>query len=138
LENLSVDLPDLSTIVRARREALGLSQSRLARLSGVSRKTLVGLEAGAPSDLGFNRVVQVLAVLAVLGLDLDPPSQAACSRKRCLWMAAKNAATHHKDLGFLAAFQLAQHGVDQAFIKQGLQSGGGFHPLIVRCGPGRA
>ena len=33
-------------------------------------QTLVGLEAGALSDLEFNRVAQVLAVL---GLDLDPP-----------------------------------------------------------------
>ena len=69
-----MDLSNLGTIIRERREALGLTQSRLAQLSGLSRQTLVGLEAGALSDLGFNRVAQVLAVL---GLDLDPPSQAA-------------------------------------------------------------
>jgi virulence-associated protein VagC len=69
----AVDLSNLDTIIRERREALGLTQSRLARLSGLSRQTLVGLEVGALSDLGFNRVAQVLAVL---GLDLDPPSQA--------------------------------------------------------------
>ena len=33
----------------------------------------------------------IFEVLAVLGLDLDPPSQAARARKRGLWMAAKNA-----------------------------------------------
>ena len=65
----AVDLSNLGTIIRERREALGLTQSRLAQLSGLSRQTLVGLEAGALSDLGFNRVAQVLAVL---GLDLDP------------------------------------------------------------------
>jgi transcriptional regulator with XRE-family HTH domain len=79
----AVDLSNLGTIIRERREALGLTQSRLAQLSGLSRQTLVGLEAGALSDLGFNRVAQVLAVL---GLDLDPPSQAARARKR--WSAA--------------------------------------------------
>jgi transcriptional regulator with XRE-family HTH domain len=84
----SVDLSNLGTIIRERREALGLTQSRLAQLSGLSRQTLIGLEAGALSDLGCNRVAQVLAVL---GLDLDPPSQAARARKRGLWMAAKNA-----------------------------------------------
>jgi transcriptional regulator with XRE-family HTH domain len=84
----AVDLSNLGTIIRERREALGLTQSRLAQLSGLSRQTLVGLEAGALSDLGFNRVAQVLAVL---GLGLDPPSQAARARKRGLWMAAKNA-----------------------------------------------
>jgi transcriptional regulator with XRE-family HTH domain len=88
----AVDLSNLGTIIRERREALGLTQSRLARLSGLSRQTLVGLEAGALSDLGFNRVAQVLAVL---GLDLDPPSSAARSRKRGLWMAAKNASVSY-------------------------------------------
>ncbi|MEN9543233.1 MAG: hypothetical protein RLZZ598_66, partial [Pseudomonadota bacterium] len=87
-----MDAHNLGTIICARREALGLSLSRLARFSGLSRKTLVGLEAGAPCDLGSNRVAQVLAVL---GLDLDPPSQAARARKRGLWMAAKNASVSY-------------------------------------------
>ena len=47
-----MDLNSLGTIIRERREALGLTQSRLAQLSGLSRQTLVGLEAGALSDLG--------------------------------------------------------------------------------------
>ena len=84
----AVHLSNLGTLIRERREALGLTQSRLARLSGLSRQTLVGLEAGALSDLGFNRVAHLLSVL---GLGLEPPSQAARSRKRGLWMAAKNA-----------------------------------------------
>ncbi len=54
----------------------------------LSRQTLVGLEAGTLSDLGFKRVAQVLAVL---GLGLDPPSQATRARQRSLWMAAKSA-----------------------------------------------
>lgn len=87
-----VDLSSLGSLIRERRDALGLTQARLAQMSGLSRHTLVGLEAGALSDLGFNRVAQVLAVL---GLDLDPPSQAARSRKRGLWMAAKNASVSY-------------------------------------------
>ena len=87
-----MDLANLGTIIRERRAALGLTQARLAQLSGVSRQTLVGLEAGALRDLGFNRVAQVLALL---GLDLDPPSAAARSRKRGLWMAAKNASVSY-------------------------------------------
>jgi transcriptional regulator with XRE-family HTH domain len=87
-----LDLSSLGLTIRQRREALGLTQSRLAQLCGLSRQTLVGLEAGALSDLGFNRVAQVLAVL---GLDLDPPSQAARARKRGLWMAAKNASVSY-------------------------------------------
>ena len=88
----TVDLSDLGAIIRERREALGLTQSRLAQLSGLSRQTLVGLEARELSDLGFNRVARVLAVL---GLDLDPPSPTARSRKRGLWMAAKNASVSY-------------------------------------------
>ena len=41
----AVDLSNLGTIIRERREALGLTQSRLAQLSGLSRQTLVGLVA---------------------------------------------------------------------------------------------
>jgi transcriptional regulator with XRE-family HTH domain len=44
----------VGNLIRKRREALGLSQSRLARLSGLSREKLVGLKAGALSDPGFN------------------------------------------------------------------------------------
>ncbi|WP_326539866.1 helix-turn-helix transcriptional regulator [Pseudorhodoferax sp.] len=89
-----MDLSTLGTVVRERRETLGLTQTRLAQLSGLSRQTLVGLEAGVLSDLGFNRVAQLLSVL---GLDFGPPSQAARSRKRGLWMAAKNASVSHVD-----------------------------------------
>lgn len=87
-----MDLSRLGQIVRDRREALGLTQSRLAQLSGLSRQTLVGLEAGNLSDLGFNRVAKLLSVL---GLALDPPSQAARVRKRGLWMAAKTASVSY-------------------------------------------
>lgn len=87
-----MNVSNLVSIIRARREALGLSQSRLARFSGLSRRTLVGLQAGALSDLGCNRVAQVLALL---GLDLDPPGQTARARKRGLWMAATNASVSH-------------------------------------------
>jgi len=82
----------LNILIRERRDALGLLQSRLARLSSISRQTLAGLEAGALSDLGFNRVSQLLSVLA---LDLDPPSQSARSRERGLWMAAKSASVSY-------------------------------------------
>jgi transcriptional regulator with XRE-family HTH domain len=87
-----VDLAHLGTVIRKRREALGLTQSRLAQLGGLSRQTLVGLEAGTLGELGFNRVTRLLSVL---GLDLDPPSPAARARKRGLWMAAKNASVSY-------------------------------------------
>ncbi len=78
----------MGAIVRERRETLGLTQSRLAQLSDLSRQTVVGLEAGTLTDLGFNRLAHLLSVL---GLDFDAPSHAARLRKRGLWMAAKSA-----------------------------------------------
>lgn len=87
-----MDLHNLATVVRERREALGLTQTRLAQLTGLSRQTLVGLEAGTLKDLGFNRVAQVMAVL---GLRLDLPSPPHRSGARGLWMAAKNASVSH-------------------------------------------
>ena len=85
-------LNSIGAAIRERRESLGLTQARLAQMSGLSRQSLVGLEAGSLSDLGFNRVAQVLAVL---GLDVQPPSTAARERKRGLWMAAKTASVSH-------------------------------------------
>jgi transcriptional regulator with XRE-family HTH domain len=39
----AVHLSDLGAVIRERREAPGLTQARLAQLSGLSRQTLVGL-----------------------------------------------------------------------------------------------
>ncbi len=81
-----MDLADLVSLIRERREALGSSQSELARFSGLSRRMLASLETGVPSDVGVSRVPSLLSVLG-LDLHLDPPSQAVRTRKRGLWMA---------------------------------------------------
>ncbi|SFO82640.1 Helix-turn-helix [Variovorax sp. PDC80] len=92
-----MNLIDIGHAVRARRTELGLSQSQLAHLSGLSRQTLVGLENGALSDLGVNRVGQVMAVL---GLDSPAPDTLARRKKRGLWMAAKTASVSYaRELG---------------------------------------
>ena len=81
-----MDLNSVGSVIRKRREALGLTQAWLAQMSGLSRQTLVGLETGSLSDLGFNRVAQVMMIL---GLDVTPPTKLAREKKRGLWMAAK-------------------------------------------------
>lgn len=88
-----MDLKTLGAAIRDRREALGLTQARLAQLSGLSRQTLVGLEAGTLHDLGFNRVGQVMAIL---GLDLSTAGTGARERKRGLWMAAKTVSVSYR------------------------------------------
>lgn len=88
----AMDLKSLGHLIRERRVALGLTQSRLAQLSELSRPTLIGLEAGTLSDLGFNRLGRVMAVL---GLDFVAPSPGARQKKRGLWMAAKTASVSY-------------------------------------------
>jgi len=87
-----MNLLDIGHQVRERREALGLTQAQLAHLSELSRQTVVGLEGGTLSDLGFQRVAQVMAVL---GLDFPMPTTTARSSKRGLWMAAKTASVSY-------------------------------------------
>jgi y4mF family transcriptional regulator len=53
--------------VRARRRALQLNQSEIAALSGVGLAFLYDLERGKPTL----RIDKVLAVLEVLGLELE-------------------------------------------------------------------
>ena len=73
-----MNLADIGLLIQARREALGLSQVRLARLSGLSRATINQLENGSLVDLGTHRL---LGLLQLLGMDLTaqtrkPSSQA--------------------------------------------------------------
>lgn len=83
-----MNLTDIGAAVRIRREELGLSQTQLAHLSGLSRQTLVGLENGSLNDLGVNRTGQVLSIL---GLDAPTLTTERRRLKRGLRMAARNA-----------------------------------------------
>lgn len=99
-----MNLIDIGHAVRTRRVELGLSQLQLAHLSGLSRQTLVGLEKGSLTDLGVNRVAQVMSVL---GLNSSAPDTLARRKKRGLWMAAKTASVSYaRELG-VEALELA-------------------------------
>ncbi|MNV65361.1 hypothetical protein D3C71_1580530 [compost metagenome] len=71
-------------------------------------------------DLAVFGVVHRLAKAAVVGLFVDLGAERVV------------ATAHHKNHGFLAAHELANHGVDQAFLDEGLQAGGCFHGCILR------
>jgi transcriptional regulator with XRE-family HTH domain len=79
--------------VHVRREAVGLSQTRLAKLADLSRQTVQRLEAGTITDLSFQRLTRLLSIL---GLNLDTPSLAARQRKKGLWMAAKTSSVSYR------------------------------------------
>ncbi|KAA0178845.1 helix-turn-helix transcriptional regulator [Cupriavidus gilardii] len=88
-----MDITYVGQVVRDRREAIGLTQEKLARLADLSRETVQRLEAGTIKDLSFQRVTRLLAVL---GLDFDSLSLARRQRKHGLWMAAKSASVSYK------------------------------------------
>jgi len=81
------------TTVRHRRENVGLTQGRLAKLADLSRQTIHKLENGTIKDLSFKRV---MAILSILGLDFEEPTLGAREKKRGLWMAAKNASVSYR------------------------------------------
>lgn len=61
-------LAELSRAVRSRRSDMGLTQSRLALLSGLSRATINQIENGSIKDLSLNRTARLLDAL---GLSID-------------------------------------------------------------------
>jgi transcriptional regulator with XRE-family HTH domain len=68
-----MNLADIGQLVQARREGLGLSQARLARLGGLSRATVNQLENGNLVDLG---AAKLMALLNLLGMDLAAQTRA--------------------------------------------------------------
>ena len=76
-----------------RRQHVGLTQQRLAKLADLSRQTVQQLEAGTIKDLSFQRLA---ALLGVLGLSFDQPNLEARKRKRGLWMAAKTSSVSYR------------------------------------------
>ena len=67
-----MNLIEIGQHIRQRRDELGLSQDRLAKLGGLSRVTINQLETGALVDLG---VAKLLMLLNLLGLTLDTHAQ---------------------------------------------------------------
>jgi transcriptional regulator with XRE-family HTH domain len=63
-----MNLADIGHLVHTRRTALGLSQARLAALSGLSRVTINQLENGALVDLG---IAKLISLLDLVGINLD-------------------------------------------------------------------
>ena len=63
-----LDLQHLGERIARQRKALGLTQTQLAVRSRTSRATITALETCAQRELGFNKL---MAILAVLNLDLQ-------------------------------------------------------------------
>jgi len=87
-------LSQLGSSIKARRSELGLSQAQLARMSGLTRQTISGLENGTINDLGFNRVCQVLNVL---GLIPEVAPSGLRRNRQALEMAAGTASVSYRE-----------------------------------------
>ncbi|MDP2015619.1 helix-turn-helix domain-containing protein [Hydrogenophaga sp.] len=61
-------LAELGHLIHDRREALGLSQDRLAKLGGLSRATINQLENGTLVDLG---AAKLIGLFNLVGIELD-------------------------------------------------------------------
>ena len=62
-----MDLATLGKTVAERRKGEGLTQAQLAHRAHLSRATITALETGYQRELGFNKI---MAILAILKLDL--------------------------------------------------------------------
>lgn len=63
-----MQLAEIGGLVHARRAEVGLSQQRLATLTGLSRATINQLERGTLKDLG---VAKLMALAGLLGIDIS-------------------------------------------------------------------
>jgi transcriptional regulator with XRE-family HTH domain len=86
-----MNLNEIGQCIRKRRDELGLSQDRLAKLGGLSRVTINKLETGSIGDLGVSKL---LNLLDLLGLTLD--ANARPNQGQALRMASRTASVSYK------------------------------------------
>ena len=87
-----MNLMHLSTLVRTRRLALGLSQAQMANLTGLSRTTINLFENNALNDLGM---AKGLHLMAVLGIELQ--ASPLGRPKNALVMASRSSSVSYKE-----------------------------------------
>lgn len=86
-----MNLTDIGQLVQTRREALGLSQARIARMAGLSRATINQLENGSLVDLG---AAKLMALLDLLGMDLA--AQPRAPRAHALALLSQTASVSYR------------------------------------------
>lgn len=88
-----MQLREVGMHVHDKRKTLGLTQTQLAKLSGLSRTTVNQLESGALKDLGFSKLTQLMSIL---GLSFDAKTRT--KKSPALKMAAQTASTSYKKI----------------------------------------
>jgi len=88
-----MNLVSIGQLVQRRRQTLGLSQARLAKLSGLSRATINQLETGTLVDLG---AAKLIGLLDLLSLQLDAGERP--HRYNALQLASQTASVSYKQV----------------------------------------
>jgi transcriptional regulator with XRE-family HTH domain len=89
---------ELGNALRARRTEMGLSQARVAALSGLSRQTVNQIEKGTVPDLGLNKAERLASVLGLmLHVDAGRPPRETRARMAPLVRAAATASVSYKN-----------------------------------------
>jgi len=90
---------ELSSAVRTRRSDMGLTQTALARLSGLSRATVNQVENATVKDLSLTRAAKLLGVLG-LSMTVDAPRprnrQKKSATNSALELAARTASVSYR------------------------------------------
>lgn len=94
-------LHELGHAVHVRRQEMGLTQEALARLSGLSRTTVVQMERGRVRDLSLQRASRLASVLGlsvqVAGLPAPSHSKQSHRMRNALGLAAKSASVSFRE-----------------------------------------
>ena len=88
-----MNLIELGTLARSRRIELGLSQTQVASLSGLSRTTINLLENGTLNDLGIGKASQLMDLL---GIEFHA-QKFSSKKKNSLLMASRSASVSYKE-----------------------------------------
>lgn len=92
-------LAEISQAIKTRRSDMGLTQSRVASLSGLSRVTINQIENGTIKDLSLTRTARLLDALG-LTLEISParPDKAVARRQTtpALVLAARTASVSYR------------------------------------------
>ncbi len=88
-----MNLQQLGASVRERRIELGLNQSQIAAMSGLSRTTVNLLENGSLSDIGF---VKISKLMKVLGIELHT-SHTTPKKSNSLLMASRSSSVSYRE-----------------------------------------
>jgi transcriptional regulator with XRE-family HTH domain len=92
------DLAWIGPSVLLRRQALGLTQGALARLSGLSRATVNALERGSLGDLSVGRLDRLLQIVGLRLQWATPPAAlgTVAAQRRALQTAAQTASVSYR------------------------------------------